>query len=165
MNHRRPVEGKGKQPPCPRPRLTPVRRLASWEVTWHSRTFGNGSLFLRIQGPGNCVRWDTSAGKGLLQHPRCWKVPLAPTKATSGEVRKEARAEAKTGNPSTFPILHPRLELEDPRPILFYQESQKHTSWNSGKKQRVSDPATEDSSAQSGRLLVSITSPIQSPVT
>lgn len=72
-------------------------------------------------------------------------------KATSGELRKEERAETKTP-PHFSNLFSLPVELEDLSTILFYQESQKHTFWDSGEQQRAGDPATEDSSAQGGGI-------------
>ena len=106
------------------PRLTPLPQLASWEFTWCIRTPGGGSSFHRIRGPGN-HKQETSAQKGL-QHPCCWKDPCSEAKAISGELGQGQGQQPAEVIPTLFQPHVLLIELEDPRPVLFHQESEMH---------------------------------------
>lgn len=95
------------------------------------------------------------AGKFPLLWPR---PPLGRSGRRQGQTQD--RKPLYFSNPTSLPV-----ELEELTVILFCQESQKHASWTLGRSRGWVTLPQKTALPRVGRLLVSIVSRIQSPVT
>lgn len=173
MNHRHPMEGRRQAAPSTSipalecgPRLSPVPRLAFWELTRYTRTHGNVFFFYRIQGPENCVQQVTSMEKGppepmfLEGSPCCGQSHLWGAQE-GGKGRDQDQKPLRT-----FPTSCPcQLSWKSWGQFFFTKRVSNILPGTLGSSRGWVTPSIEDSSAPSGGLLVSIASRVWSPVT